>query len=137
MKEWHAVCEPHKSKLIASFLTMQDVIAGIGNKYRSEIMHVSNIPPSFRVSELSKEQREILLVVIYRILKASARNEYNYTVYGLERTVSGDPIERVEVARGIYVWSTYGVSKDSSARLGRMRPLPGLQRKKRPKADNK
>lgn len=111
MCEWLSICQEHPGQLVANFLVNQNIIAGIGNRYRSEIMHVSHIPPDSRVRDLTVEQKQRMLINIYRVLKSAARGEYTYTVFGRKETISGDrPVKRVEVAKGVLIWTTTAAS---------------------------
>lgn len=106
MREWLSICMQHPGQLVASFLTNQSIVAGIGNRYRSEIMHLANIIPDLRIRDLSSEQLQLLLITIYRVLKMASRGEYQFTVYGRKESPEGVPVIKAEVAKGIFVWTT-------------------------------
>lgn len=108
MREWFAICKSHPAQLVATFLTTQSIVAGIGNRYRSEILHVANIYPFARVRDLTPTMMQVLLVTIYRVLKTASRGEYEFAVYGLKTSKpEGKPVARREVAKGVLVWTTY------------------------------
>lgn len=107
MREWFATCRNHMGQLVATFITNQNIVAGIGNRYRSEIMHVAKILPDARVRDLTQEQLQVLLISIYRVLKLASRGEYQFAVYGRKDSLpEGFPVMRAEVAKGILVWTT-------------------------------
>lgn len=107
LREWTALCNLHPGSLVATFLTKQHFVAGIGNRYRSEIIHVANIPPQSRIRDLCVNDIEVLLITIGRVLNAASRGQYTYAVYGRKKALpSGSPVIRAEVAKGVLVWTT-------------------------------
>lgn len=106
MREWITLCRAHPGKLVATFLTDQDYVAGVGNRYRSEIMHVADILPDSRMRDLKEYDLEILLITISRVLNAASRGEYVYVVYNRKALSNGAPVFRAEVAKGVLVWTT-------------------------------
>ncbi len=107
MREWLEICKSHSSQLTATFLTTQSIIAGIGNRYRSEIMHVARIRPDAKMKNLSEQQLQLLLITIYRVLKPASRGEYIFQVYGRKESMPDAlPVFRREVAKGVFVWTT-------------------------------
>lgn len=118
MRSWFTRCNKHQNMLVANFLVNQHIIAGIGNRYRSEIMHVSKIRPTAKVKDLSYENLQILLVNIYRILKAAARGEYTLEVVGQKvARYTNQPVYHVEVAKGVYVWTVFNEGKKTTKLL--------------------
>lgn len=125
MCEWLAICQAHSRQLVANFLTNQNIVTGVGNRYRSEIMHVSRVPPDSRIRDLTTDQLQILLVNIYRVLKCAARGEYVYTVFGRKESYPGSqPVTRVEVAKGVLIWTT---ARSSTRRVSK--PEAGVDKK--------
>lgn len=107
MREWLAVCKLHPGQLVANFITNQNIVAGVGNRYRSEVIYVAKIPPDSRVRDLSSEQLQMLLIAIYRVLKLASRGEYVFAVYGRKESFpKGEPVIRAEVAKGILIYTT-------------------------------
>ncbi len=107
MREWLTLCMAHPQQLVAKFLTDQSIIAGIGNRYRSEIMHIAKILPDAKVHSLPIEQLQILLVTIYRVLKLASRDAYEFSVFGRTESFPDKlPVTKAEVAKGVFVWTT-------------------------------
>lgn len=106
MREWLQVCEENKNKLVAAFIVNQSIIAGVGNKYRSEILHLADIDPMSRIKQLTEIQLETILVQVYRVLSAAAREQYTVQVHGLKTDANGNKVHHVKVLKGLYVWST-------------------------------
>jgi formamidopyrimidine-DNA glycosylase len=110
MREWLETCSHHPGQLVATFLTNQSMVAGIGNRYRSEIMHVAKLPPDSRIKDLTVHHLQILLISIYRVMKLASRGDYQYAVYGI-REIDGQPVSKVEVAKGVFIWTIYTAVK--------------------------
>ena len=64
---------------IADVLLNQRVVAGIGNEYKSEVLHLGRINPFVHVSSLSDEQIRELLRIARKLMLASVRPK---NVYG-------------------------------------------------------
>lgn len=107
MREWLSLCHSHKNQLVANFLTNQSYIAGIGNKYRSEIMHAAGVEPYDHIRDLDDYDLEVLLIMISAILNSASRGEYSSLVHN-RKTVpeTGESVFKVEVGRGVYIWTT-------------------------------
>lgn len=106
MREWIALCQENGNKLIAKFLYDQNMIAGIGNIYRSEILHAAHIDPTSKLKNIDEETLKSLLVFIYLILGAAAKDKYTLQVHKKSFDADGNPVTKVKVAPKLYVWST-------------------------------
>jgi endonuclease-8 len=77
-------------KTLASFLIDKNVMVGIGNYLRSDIMYVSKLNPMIKVNELDRNDIKTLTNSIYRIVNDSLKNggsikyggKYKYKIYG-------------------------------------------------------
>lgn len=105
MREWIALCKDNCTKQIARILVDQHFIAGIGNIYRSEVLHMAGIDPTAKMKDIDNIALEQLLVSIYRILGAAAKEKYTLQVHGRKVTPDGRPVVKVRIAKGLYVWS--------------------------------
>ena len=56
---------------IANVILNQRVVAGIGNEYKSEVLHVAGINPFTRVADLTDEQLQTLLTRARKIMRAN------------------------------------------------------------------
>lgn len=108
MKQWLEICKKNEKKLVALFIVDQEIIAGVGNRYRSEIMHLAKCDPLARIKDLYQDDRELLLVQIYRVLNAYAKDPQppEELVHDRKQTVEGEPVYKINVAKGVYVYST-------------------------------
>jgi formamidopyrimidine-DNA glycosylase len=120
MREWLALCKENCTKQIARLLVDQNVIAGIGNIYRSEILYIAGIDPTARMRDIDAIKLEQLLVSIYRVLGAAAKEKYTLQVHGKKVDPDGNPVKKVRIAKGLYVWSSIIPSpkSPSSSRRG-------------------
>lgn len=108
MREWLAICGKHKNMAVANLLTNQSIVAGIGNRYRSEILHVTKIHPELHIKDLTELHLQKLLVNIYRVLKSAARGEYVFEVVGREKTpVTEIPVHKMEIGKGNFIWTVF------------------------------
>jgi len=106
MREWISICQDNGNKLIAKFVYDQSIIAGIGNMYRSEVLHAANIDPTAKLKNIDDASLEKLLIAIYRILGAAAKGNYTMQVHGKSFDPNGNAVKKVKVAPKLYVWST-------------------------------
>lgn len=106
MREWLKLCRTHSGRQIARFLVDQDMICGIGNIYRSEVLHLSQIYPTLRLGDVEEKKLENLLVNIYRVSGEAAKGHYTLQVHGNSFDLDNKPVVKVRVAKSLYVWSS-------------------------------
>jgi endonuclease-8 len=87
---------------IADVLLHQEVMAGVGNEFKSEICFVLGVNPFCRVKELRPGEIEALIAASVRLVKANVledSGETRVTYGGMHRRTTGriDPRERVWV----------------------------------------
>ena len=90
------------NEAIADVLLRQDVLAGVGNEFKSEICFLVGIHPYCKVSELSQEQMEAVIVAAQKLLKLNVLWDSGDTLltYGgrhRRTTSASDPEDRVWV----------------------------------------
>jgi formamidopyrimidine-DNA glycosylase len=78
---FHSILEKRKSKLIGPVLLEQNLIAGIGNIYRSEALYLAGVLPTRRISHLEASEEVLLLKAIKKVLREAVR---------LQGTTDGD-----------------------------------------------
>jgi endonuclease-8 len=94
--------QAHGSEEIADVLLHQEVMAGVGNEFKSEICFVLGVNPFCRVKELRPGEIEALIAASVRLVKANVledSGETRVTYGGMHRRTTGriDPRERVWV----------------------------------------
>lgn len=125
MEAWKARLERRKGQMIKAFLLDQTNIAGLGNIYTDEALHLARIHPKTPVGRISPQKRALLYEAIRDVLKrgivaggASVRTyrapnealgyfQIELRVYGRAGEACprcGKPIERIVVAgRGTHI----------------------------------
>lgn len=86
----------HPDEAIADVLLRQEVMAGVGNVFKSEVCFVARIHPFCRVASLTPHQAEALIAAAKRLLTANVLEDSGDTVvtYGGRRrrtTHASDP----------------------------------------------
>jgi endonuclease-8 len=94
--------QAHSREEIADVLLHQEVMAGVGNEFKSEICFIAGVSPFARVAELSLETVSGLVALSRRLVKANILEDSTDTVVtygGIHRrtTRSFDPSLRVWV----------------------------------------
>lgn len=92
----------HGEEEIADVLLHQEVMAGVGNEFKSEICFVTGVNPFCRVKELRAGEIEALIATSVRLVKANVledSGDTRVTFSGAHRRTTGriDPRERVWV----------------------------------------
>jgi endonuclease-8 len=92
----------HGGEEIADVLLHQEVMAGVGNEFKSEICFVMGVSPFCRVKELRSGEIDALIAASVRLVKANVledSGETRVTYFGSRRrtTHSSDPRESVWV----------------------------------------
>ena len=67
------ILSDHSNKTIGSVLMNQELIAGIGNIYRSELLHLAGILPQRKISSLHQKERQKIYRAISSILKKALK----------------------------------------------------------------
>ncbi len=106
MREWLDKCFQHRSKAIARFIVDQNVICGVGNIYRSEVLNLSEIYPTMKIRDIEEKKLEVLLVNIHRVLGEASKGKYNLQVHGKKFDPDGRQVTKVRIAKSLYVWSS-------------------------------
>lgn len=88
-KVFDALLEKRKCKQVGPVLLEQNLIAGIGNIYRSEALFLAGILPTRRVDNITREERESLLRAIKKVLREAVRLQG--TTDGDFRNIFGEP----------------------------------------------
>jgi endonuclease-8 len=86
----------HRDETIGDALLCQDLMAGVGNVFKSEVCFVAGIHPFCRVESLSPQQVQTLIAVARRLLAANVLEDSGDTIvtYGGRRrrtTHAADP----------------------------------------------
>jgi endonuclease-8 len=92
----------HGGEEIGDVLLHQEVMAGVGNEFKSEICFVTGVNPFRRVKELRVGEIEALIAASMRLVKANVledSGDTRVTFSGAHRRTTGriDPRERVWV----------------------------------------
>jgi endonuclease-8 len=92
----------HDGEEIADVLLHQEVMAGVGNEFKSEICFVAGVNPFCTVKELRAGEIEALIAASVRLVKANVledSGQTRMTYGGMHRRTTGriDPRERVWV----------------------------------------
>ena len=74
IKQRLLICSKRKELLISDALLNQNIIAGIGNKYKSEILFVCKINPFRQITQLNLTQINSLFEEIPKLLKYGYEN---------------------------------------------------------------
>jgi formamidopyrimidine-DNA glycosylase len=89
LEKFREILERRRKGLIGPVLLEQNLIAGIGNIYRSEALFEAGILPTRRVSTLSEEERKRLFKGIKKVLRRAIR--FRGTSDGDFRDTEGKP----------------------------------------------
>lgn len=104
---WLAACEKHQEKQVSVLLMNQNVIAGIGNYLKNEVLHAAGVHPCTVVGTLSPEQQTMLLhhaLAVthlwwrYKMRLSSKRPRMH--VYRRKKAPNGDDIRKVKASDG-------------------------------------
>jgi formamidopyrimidine-DNA glycosylase len=98
-KKFTAILEKRKFKKIGPVLLEQDLIAGIGNIYRSEALFLAGILPTRKVEDISLEEQSKLLRAIKKVLREAVKLQG--TTDGDFRNIFGMP---GKFKRALYVY---------------------------------
>ena len=85
--------------LVSDLLLDQKVVAGIGNKYKSEILFLSKLNPFLYIKDISPKSSKMLLKQIPSVLNTGYRNS------GATRIVRNSLIKRENNRNNIERWS--------------------------------
>jgi len=77
---WKNLVNDHKNKNITSFLMNQNIISGIGNYIKAEVLYYANISPLRKTGSLSKSEIEKLFEAI-RIIPRISYNKGGFDKY--------------------------------------------------------
>ncbi|MEK9173832.1 MAG: bifunctional DNA-formamidopyrimidine glycosylase/DNA-(apurinic or apyrimidinic site) lyase [Patescibacteria group bacterium] len=80
-KNFATILEKRKHKKIGPLLLEQELIAGIGNIYRSEALYLAGILPTRRVEDITPSEQKKLLLAIKKVLREAVK---------LQGTTDGD-----------------------------------------------
>ena len=89
VSKFSAILDKRKKRPIGIVLMEQDLISGIGNIYRSEILYESKIPPERKIEKLSQSEKKNLYQNIKKVLKKAIK--YRGTSDSDYRDTSGAP----------------------------------------------
>lgn len=112
MQAWREIVDRHKRMKLADFLINQNIISGIGNMYRSEIIYTLRVHPLVQMKDLSQSQVDRLPKIIQKILSPL----YELRVYGKDADAHGREITKLEYkGRSIYYVrpSAFGMDDES------------------------
>lgn len=70
----------HGGEDVADVLLQQDVLAGVGNVFKSEICFVTGIHPYCKVSALSRDQVQVLIAAARRLIAANVMEDSGDTI---------------------------------------------------------
>lgn len=86
-----------QNKIIVSVLSEQDIMSGIGNYLRAEILYDSKIHPNTKVKDLTNIKKKELYHSIVKISKKSYEdgNDYKTLVYGNDIDKYGNPVKKI------------------------------------------
>ncbi len=81
-KKFEAILDKRKNRAVGLVLMEQELISGIGNIYRSEILFDAGIPPQKIVEKLSKNERiklyRTILIVLKKAIKMRGTSDSDY-----------------------------------------------------------
>ena len=81
-KKFEEILEKRKSRAVGLVLMEQELISGIGNIYRSEILFAAGIPPQKIVEKLSRNERiklyRAILIVLKKAIKMRGTSDSDY-----------------------------------------------------------
>ena len=73
LKKFEEILEKRKNRAVGLVLMEQELMSGIGNIYRSEILHLANILPQKKIEYLSDQERIKLYRAIFMVLKKAIK----------------------------------------------------------------
>lgn len=73
LKKFEEILSRRKSRPIGLVLMEQELIAGIGNIYRSEILYLAEVSPQRKIASLSKNERSKIYKAISIVLKKAIK----------------------------------------------------------------
>lgn len=73
LKLWQEILEKKKKMAIGKILMEQNLMAGIGNIYRAEILFLSKINPWRLAEELKEAEKKVIFVAIKKILNLAIK----------------------------------------------------------------
>ncbi|HOX10543.1 MAG TPA: bifunctional DNA-formamidopyrimidine glycosylase/DNA-(apurinic or apyrimidinic site) lyase [Candidatus Moranbacteria bacterium] len=73
LKKFEEILEKRKNRAVGLVLMEQELMSGIGNIYRSEILHLANILPQRKIEYLSGQERIKLYRAIFIVLKKAIK----------------------------------------------------------------
>ncbi len=73
LKKFEEILEKRKNRAVGLVLMEQELMSGIGNIYRSEILHLANILPQKKIEYLSDQERIKLYRTIFMVLKKAIK----------------------------------------------------------------
>lgn len=73
LKKFEEILEKRKNRAVGLVLMEQELMSGIGNIYRSEILHLANILPQRKIEYLSEQERIKLYRAIFIVLKKAIK----------------------------------------------------------------
>lgn len=73
LKKFEEILDKRKNRAVGLVLMEQELMSGIGNIYRSEILHLANILPQRKIEYLSKQERIKLYRAIFMVLKKAIK----------------------------------------------------------------
>ena len=72
-KKFEKILNRKKDKSIGLILMEQELMSGIGNIYRSEILYEAKILPQRKIESLSKNERSKIYLAIFIVLKKAIK----------------------------------------------------------------
>ena len=82
LQKFDEILDKRKNKQVGLVLMEQELIAGIGNIYRSEILYLAGILPQRKVASLSKNERnkayKAILIVLKKAIKMRGTSDSDY-----------------------------------------------------------
>ena len=104
---WLAACEKHQEKQVSVLLMNQNVIAGIGNYLKNEVLHAAGVHPCTVVGTLSPEQQTMLLHHALAVTHLWWRYKMRLTskrprmhVYRRKKAPNGESVHKVKASDG-------------------------------------
>ena len=73
LRKFEEILEKRKNRAVGLVLMEQELMSGIGNIYRSEILHLANILPQRKIEYLSAQERIKLYRAIFIVLKKAIK----------------------------------------------------------------
>lgn len=96
------------SKAIGLLLMEQDVVAGVGNVYRSELLNIAGIDPRRPGRAVTRDEFDLLWAETVRQLRLGLRRNKIVTMHPHEL---GRPVSKVGRGEGLYVYKQYACGR--------------------------